>query len=71
MYLALYVVVNIVMFNLQYNAFDFIGEKVSVCSSVLLSPCSDCAEEWGGTTVHCVSNIEHEPPDEFYITARA
>ena len=70
MYLALYVVVNIVMFNLQYNAFDFIGEKVSVCSYVLLSPCSDCAEVWEGNA-RCVSNIEHEPPDEFYITARA
>ena len=59
------------MFNLQPNNFDFIDEKVSEWSSVLLSLCSDCyAAEWGGTA-QCVSNIEHEPTDEFSITARA
>ena len=80
-YLALYVLANIVMFNLQPIAFDFIDEKLSECSFVPITLCSDCkaAEcisrngigmQWQGNA-QCVSHIDHEPPDEFSIAVRA
>ena len=81
-YLALYVLANIAMFNLTPIAIDFIDEKLSECSVVLLSLCSDCkaARRYGvglQGLLSCVSHIyrieyiEHEPPDEFSIAVRA
>ena len=63
------------MFNLQPIAFDFIDEKLSESSFVLITLWSDCkAAEWhrnGKGMLSCVSNIEQEPPDEFSIAVRA